>query len=105
MNKKIIVVAAIVILCIGIAICGWRLSKNNIANNDDSYNQPAINESINSETTANFTQSPNIVFETSVHTEKVSENNDDNNEETSADNRIYADDEDDVFNGGYFQWQ
>lgn len=104
MNKKVIIVVAIIILCIGIAICGFVIAKNNNADNDASYNQPVTNESVNSETT-NFTQSPNIVFETSVHTEEVSGNNVDNNEETSADNRIYADDEDGVFNGGYFQWQ
>ena len=105
MNKKIIIVAAIVILCIGIAICGFMIVKNNNANNDDSYNQPVTNESVNNETTTNFTQSPNVVFETSVNTEKVPDNNGNNNKETSVDNRIYADDEDGVFNGGYFQWQ
>lgn len=105
MNKKIIIVVATVILCTGIAICGFGLAKNNNANNDGSYNQPVTNESVNNETTTNFTQSPNIVFETSIHTEKIADNNGDINEGTSADNRIYADDEDGVFNGGYFQWQ
>lgn len=104
MNKKVIIVIAIVILCIGIAICGFVIAKNNNADNDASYNQPVTNESVNSETT-NFTQSPNIVFETSVHTEKVSDNNADNNEETSADNRIYADDEDGIISGGNFSWR